>query len=178
MLEFVGVRNLPEGHNGSLFVSLSKAGTDKIFNGRRIVKIGAESGEKQVANFQCQPTGNLQCELMSSSPSVSMGTMSISLEDFLSSDSDLTVEKWFDLVSSNTVPIGLRVAISVTTPTPAPYTLNMLHPQQPIPGKPQFTRELTAIVDEDGKMLLNLHMRYYQIFLFFSFLTNELQSCI
>ncbi|KAG6436864.1 hypothetical protein SASPL_101768 [Salvia splendens] len=162
MLEFVGIRNLPEGHTGNLFVSLSKSGTDKIFNRRRIVKIGAESGEKQVANFQCQPTGNLQCELMSSSPSVPMGTMSISLEDFLSSDSDLTVEKWFDLVSSNTPetkPIGLRVAISVTTPTPAPYTLNMLHSQQPIPGKPQFSRELTAIVDEDGKMLLNLHMR-------------------
>ncbi|KAG6433557.1 hypothetical protein SASPL_105171 [Salvia splendens] len=162
MLEFAGVRNLPEGHNGSLFVTLSKSGTDKIFNGHRIIKIVAESGEKQVATFRCQPTGNLQCELMSSSPSVSMGTMSISLEDFLSSDSDLTVEKWFDLVSSNTTetkPIGLRVAISVTTPTPAPYTLNMVHSQQPIPGKPQFSRDLTAIVDEDGKMLINLHIR-------------------
>ncbi|KAL1545207.1 glycine-rich domain-containing protein 1-like [Salvia divinorum] len=161
MLEFVGVRNLPEGYDGSLFVSLSKSGTDKIFNGHRTFKIVAESSEKQVATFQCQPTGNLHCELMSS-PSVSMGTTSVSLEDFLSPDSDLTVEKWFDLVSSNTTefkPIGLRLAISVTTPTPAPYTLNMLHSQQPLPGMPQFHRNFTAIVDEDEKMLLNLHIR-------------------
>ncbi|XP_057784320.1 glycine-rich domain-containing protein 1-like [Salvia miltiorrhiza] len=165
MLEFVGVRNLPEGHNGSLFVSFSKSQPDKMFNAKRTLKVVQGSGEKQVATFQCQPTGSMLFELMSS-PSVSMGTTSISLEDFLLPDSDLTVEKWLDLIpSSNTTaskPIGLRVAISVTIPTPAPYTLNMVRSQQPIPGKVQFSRNLTRIVDQDGKMVLNLHMRELQ----------------
>ncbi|XP_057784319.1 glycine-rich domain-containing protein 1-like [Salvia miltiorrhiza] len=181
MLEFVGVRNLPEGHNGILCVSFSKSQPDMIFNAKRTLKIFSESGEKQVASFQCQPTGNLLFELMSSSSvssltklSKKMGTTFISLEDFLSPDSNLTVEKWLDLVPSSNIteskPIGLRVAMSVTIPTPAPYTLHMVRSRPflkssclfPLPVRAQFSKNGTRIVDEDGNMVLNLHMRDQQ----------------
>ncbi|KAL0350297.1 UNVERIFIED_CONTAM: Glycine-rich domain-containing protein 1 [Sesamum radiatum] len=124
MMEFVSVRNLPEGHKGSLFVSFSKTQPDEIFNAKRSLTIFSESGEKKVATFQCQPTGSLLFELVSFSPSSlpvpksskTIGTTSISLEDFMSPDSDLIVEKWLDLVPSSNImasnPIGLRVAIS------------------------------------------------------------------
>ncbi|KAG6394310.1 hypothetical protein SASPL_144894 [Salvia splendens] len=178
MLEFVSVRNLPEGHNGSLCVSFSKSQPDMIFNAKRTLKILSEYGEKQVACFQCEPTGNLLFELMSS-PSVSplikkvknIGTTFISLEDFLSPDSNLTVEKWLDLVPSSHIteskPIGLRVAISVTIPTPAPHKLHMVRSRPfskssclfPLPVMAQFSKNWARIVDEEGNMVLNLHMR-------------------
>ncbi|KAL0308210.1 UNVERIFIED_CONTAM: Glycine-rich domain-containing protein 1 [Sesamum angustifolium] len=130
MMEFVSVRNLPEGHKGSLFVSFSKTQPDEIFNAKRRLTIFSESGEKKVATFQCQPTGSLLFELVSFSPSSlpvpvpskTIGTTTISLEDFMSPDSDLIVEKWLDLVPRSNImasnPIGLRVAISVTIPYP------------------------------------------------------------
>lgn len=179
MLEFVGVRNLPEGHKGSLYVSFSKSQPDKIFNAKRNLSIFSETGEKQVASFQCQPTGHLLFELMSSTSglpltksSKKMGSTSMNLEDFLSGDSNLTEEKWLDLLPSSNIteskPIGLRVAISVTPPTPAPYTLHMIRSRPfskssclfPLPVRVQFSKSWTNVVDEDGNMVLNLHMRY------------------
>lgn len=179
MLEFVGVRNLPEGHNGSLYVSFSKSQPDMIFNAKRTLTIFSESGVKQVASFQCQPTGNLLFELMSTpcvlpltKLSKTIGTTSISLEDLLSPDSNLTAEKWLDLVPCSNImeakPVGLRVAISVTIPTAAPYTLHMARSRQfsknsclfPLPVKVHLSKNCTRIVDEYGNMVLNLQMRY------------------
>lgn len=177
MLEFVSVRNLPEGHSGSLFVSFSKSQPDMIFNAKRTLKIFSESGEKQVATFQCQPTGHLLFELVSTFPSSlplaksskTMATTSVSLQDL---DSNLTVEKWLDLVPSSNIteskPIGLRVAISVTVPAPAPYTLHMVRSRPfskssclfPLPVRVQFAKSWTRVVDEDGKLVLSLQMRY------------------
>ncbi|KAL8476774.1 hypothetical protein ACS0TY_029176 [Phlomoides rotata] len=182
MLEFVGVRNLPEGHSGSLFVSFSKSQPDMIFNAKRTLKIFSESGEKQVASFQCQPTGQLLFELVSSLPSSlplaksskTIATTSVSLQDFTSLDSNLTVEKWLDLVPSSNItdlnPIGLRVAISVTVPAPAPYTLHMVRSRPfskssclfPQPVRVQFAKSWTRVVDEDGKLVLSLQMRVLQ----------------
>lgn len=192
MLEFVGVRNLPEGHNGSLFVSFSKSQPDTIFNAKRTLTVFSESGQKQVATFQCQPTGHLLFELVSFLPSSlplaksskTMGTTSISLEDFLSPDSNLTVEKWLDMVPSSNImeskPIGLRVAISVTIPTPAPYSLQMVRSLPfskssclfPLPVRVQFGKSWTRVIDEDGDLVLSLQMRYLN---FLHFLLNELQ---
>lgn len=156
MLEFVSIRNLPEGHRGSLCVSLSKSQPDKFFNGKRSLSVFSESGEKQVASFQCQPTGNLLFELMSSTPEspLTMGTTSINLEGLLSGDSNLSVEKWLDLVPGSGIteskPIGMRVAISVTVPTPAPFTLHMV----------RAPKTWSRVVDEEGNTVLNLQMRY------------------
>ncbi|KAG8384191.1 hypothetical protein BUALT_Bualt04G0092400 [Buddleja alternifolia] len=179
MLEFVGVRNLPEGHKGTLVVSFSKTQPDTIFNTKRSLTILSETGEKQVAAFQCQPTGNLLFELVSFSPSSfplpksskTMGTTSISLEDFLSPDSNLTMEKWVDLVPSSNIiepkPIGLRVAVSVTLPTTAPYVLHMIRARPfskssclfPLPVKVQFAKSWTNVIDEAGNLVLSLQMR-------------------
>ncbi|KAL0332404.1 UNVERIFIED_CONTAM: Glycine-rich domain-containing protein 1 [Sesamum calycinum] len=179
MMEFVSVRNLPEGHKGSLFVSFSKTQPDEIFNAKRSLTIFSESGEKKVATFQCQPTGSLLFELVSFSPSSlpvpksskTIGTTSISLEDFMSPDSDLIVEKWLDLVPSSNImasnPIGLRVAISVTIPIPAPYVLQMIHSRPfskssclfPLPMRVQFAKSWTSVTDEAGRLVLSLQMR-------------------
>ncbi|KAL0450088.1 UNVERIFIED_CONTAM: Glycine-rich domain-containing protein 1 [Sesamum latifolium] len=152
MMEFVSVRNLPEGHKGSLFVSFSKTQPDEIFNAKRSLTIFSESGEKKVATFQCQPTGSLLFELVSLSPSSlpvpksskTIGTSSISLEDFMAPDSDLIVEKWLDLVPSSNImaskPIGLRFLF-------------------PLPMRVQFARSWTSVTDEAGKLVLSLQMR-------------------
>lgn len=179
MLEFVSVRNLPVEHKGSLLVSFSKTQPDAIFNAKRSLTILSESGEKQVACFQCEPTGQLLFELIScstssllvSKTSKTMGSMSISLEDFQSPDSSLTVEKWLELVPfsniSDSKPICLRVAISVTVPTPAPYVLRMIRSQPfskssclfPLPVRVQFAKSWTRVIDEGGNEIINLQIR-------------------
>lgn len=179
LLEFVGVRNLPEGHKGSLFVSFCKRQPDAIFNAKRNLSILSESGEKQVASFQCEPMGELLFELISQStsnfpikraPKV-LGSTSISLQDFLDPVSKLSVEKWLELVpSSSTVmskPICLRVAVSFTVPSPAPHVLHMIDSQPhskvscffPLPGKVQHARSLVHVIDENDTQVLSLQMR-------------------
>uniref|UniRef100_A0A5B7BIP7 Glycine-rich domain-containing protein 1 n=1 Tax=Davidia involucrata TaxID=16924 RepID=A0A5B7BIP7_DAVIN len=182
LLEFVGVRNLPEGHKGSLFVSFSKTQPDTIFNAKRRLSILSESGEKQVALFNCQPTGHLLFELVSHStsnlpilkPVKTIGSTSISLEDFLAPVSNLYVEKWLELVpSSGTVgsnPISLRVAISFTIPTPAPHVLHMVRSRPlsksscffPLPGRVQFAKSWTHVIDESGNEIISLQMRDFK----------------
>ncbi|KZV58438.1 hypothetical protein F511_22122 [Dorcoceras hygrometricum] len=179
MLEFVNVRNLPEEHKGSLSVSFCKTQPDVIFNVKRSLTIFSESGEKQVATFHCEPTGHLIFELMSCSPpslplpksSKSLGLTSVSLEDFLSPDSSLIVEKWLELVpNSNTMEtkrIGLRVAISVTIPTPLPYSLQLISSQPfskvsclfPLPMTVKFAKSRTRVFDIAGVLVMSLQMR-------------------
>lgn len=179
MLEFVDVRNLPEGHKGSLLVFFSKTQPDAIVNAKRSLTILTESGDQQVASFNCEPTGHLIFELMSCIPSSlpvlksykTMGSCSIHLEHLLAPDSCLMVEKWVELVpSSNMIeskPIGLRVAISVTSPTPAPYVLRMIHTQPfrkssclfPRPGRDQLAKSWTRVVNEAGDSVISLKIR-------------------
>lgn len=128
-MEFVGVKNLPDGHKGSLFVVFSKSQPDAFFNTKRKLSILSESREKQVASFQCEPTGELHFELISRSSSclpkgssLTLGSASFSMQDFLDPISKLSIEKWLALVPSsdslNLKPIMLRVAISFTAPVP------------------------------------------------------------
>lgn len=179
MLEFVGVRNLPKGHKGSVSVIFSKTQPDTIFSAKRRLTILSESGEKQVASFHCQPTGNLRFELVSHSPSnlkisrpaKTLGSSSISLEDFLTPVSNLSVEKWLELVSSSgtvsSKPIGLRVGLSFTIPTAAPHVLHMVRSRPfsksscffPLPGRVQFTKSWTRVIDETGNEVISLQMR-------------------
>lgn len=146
VLEFVEIKNLPETHKKRVGVVFSKAQPDRIFDVKRKLNIQSETGKKQVATFKCQPTGYLFFELVSESVKT-LGHCFISLEDFFVSN--LSVEKWLDLVpSSSTVgsdPIRLRVAASCTVPVPAPLVL-------------QITR--TQVANESGKEILGLQMRY------------------
>ncbi|KAG7968170.1 hypothetical protein I3843_08G139400 [Carya illinoinensis] len=179
LLEFVGVKNLPEGHKGSLFVSFCKKQADTIFKGNRNLSILSESGEKQVAFFQCEPTGELLFQLKSHStsnlplkrtPKV-LGSTSLFLQDFLAPVSELSVEKWLELVPSSSIviskPIGLRVAVSFTVPSPAPHVLRMVCSQRfpksscffPLPGKVRHAKSMVHVIDETGAELLSLQMR-------------------
>lgn len=175
MLEFVGVRNLPVEQEGSLFVSFSKTQPDEIFDAKRSLTIFSESGEKQVASFQCESTGNLIFELVSwskeSKSPKTIGTAAVPFKDLLSPESALIVEKWLEMVPSTNItssnPIGLRVAISVTIPTPLPYELHIKRSSASpknscmftLPVKVQFSKSWTRVVDENGNLVLSLQMR-------------------
>ncbi|XP_058186108.1 glycine-rich domain-containing protein 1-like isoform X3 [Rhododendron vialii] len=178
MVEFVGVRNLPEDHKGTLSVIFAKSQPDTIFNAKRRLSILSESGEKQVASFNCQSNGYLLFELVSRSPSnlklsrpyKTLGSTSFSLEHFLNPVSTLSVEKWLELTPSCRVdskPIGLRVALSFSIPTPAPHVLHMVHSYPfwkrscffPFPGMLQFTQSGTRVIDEGCNEVISLQMR-------------------
>lgn len=179
VLEFVEVRNLPEGHKGNLFVSFCKIQPDILFDASRKLTILSESKEEQVASFQCEPTGELLFELVSYSSSTlpltrasrTLGTTTLSLQDLLVPIPNLYVEKWLDLVPSsgnvNLKPICLRVAISCTIPVPTQRTLHMVHPRQiksscffPLPGKIKGAKSRMDVIDETGSKLISLQMRY------------------
>ncbi|KAK6277700.1 hypothetical protein POUND7_018023 [Theobroma cacao] len=139
MLEIVGVRDLPHGHKGSLFVTISKKQPDIIFNCKRSLSILSETREKQVTVFQCEPRGDLVFELMTPSAlaitraAKKLGTTSISLKDLVNPVSQLSMEKWFDLVSNSVLadskPTSLRIAFSFTPPIPATYVLHSVQTQ-------------------------------------------------
>ncbi|CAH9105479.1 unnamed protein product, partial [Cuscuta europaea] len=163
MLEFLGLKNLPEQHTGSLFVSFSKQQSDGICSPKRRLGIRSESGKKQVAFFQCEASGNLFFELMSQAKT--MGSVSVSLEELLSPTANLSMEKWLELIPHSKIemskPVFLRVAISVTTPTSAPYVLRMVRSSN---GSSLFPLHLkdkdwTRIIDEDGDEIMSLQMR-------------------
>ncbi|KAL6179275.1 hypothetical protein ACLB2K_050791 [Fragaria x ananassa] len=126
MLEIVAVRNFPTEHKGCLFVSISKKQPDLFFSTTRRIDISSDSTEKEIAVFQCQPTGELLFELMSCSSSVLpiskspilLGTSAITLDDLFNPLSKLQVEKWLEFMPNTSVlgsnPISLRIAFSWT----------------------------------------------------------------
>lgn len=180
LLEFVGGNNFPKGLEGGLFVLFSKSKPDAFFDAKRRLSILSESKEKQVALFQCEPTGELLFELMSHSSSKlslrrstkTLGSAAFSMQDYLDPLSKLYVEKWLELVpSSGTMsakPILLRVAISFTVPVPAPYTLelNQSRPMSKntcffnLPVRHQHAKNWTHVTDETGTRIISLQMRY------------------
>ncbi|KAK4410110.1 Glycine-rich domain-containing protein 2 [Sesamum angolense] len=103
--------------------------------------------------------------------SKTMGTTSISLEDFLSSQSSLKIEKWLELLPNSNIidskPIGLLVAISITVPTKVPYILHTIRSRPfsktsclfPLPVRAQFAKSWTNIIDEAGNLVMSLQMR-------------------
>ncbi|CAL0314136.1 unnamed protein product [Lupinus luteus] len=179
LLEFVGVKTLPEGQEGGLYVLFSKSQPDTFFDVKRRLSILSESGVKQVASFQCEPTGELHFELMSHSSSKlpiirstkTLGSVSFSIKEYLNPLSKLNVEKWLEVVPSsgtmNSKPILLRVGISFTAPVPGPYALEMTISRPfskntcffNLPGKPQGAKRWTDVTDETGTRFISLQMR-------------------
>lgn len=179
MLEIVGVRNLHKGHKRDFFVSFSKSQPDRIFNAKKKLTILSENGEKQVAYFQCEPCGHLLLELMSPSShglpiskSVEViGSTALSLEDLTCPASQLTMEKWLEVVPSTKIealePICIRVAISVTTPTAAPYVFHMVSSHAfskfsclfTFHGRIQYAKNWTHVIDDAGNEIISLQMR-------------------
>lgn len=179
MLEIIGIRNLPEGHKGGFFVSFSKSQPDRIFNAKKKLSIFSESGEKQVAYFQCEPCGLLLLELMSQSShylpisdSVELiGSTALSLEDLTCPASQLTMEKWLEVVPSTKIealePICIRVAVSVTTPSATPYLFHMVCSRAfskiscffTFRGRIQYAKNSTCVIDDAGDEIISLQMR-------------------
>nr|XP_043618432.1 glycine-rich domain-containing protein 1-like [Erigeron canadensis] len=179
LLEFIEINNLPEIHKGKVDIVFSKAQPDGILNVKRYLTIQSEHGQKQVATFQCQPTGYLFFELVSqpdsntrrSAKAKTLGSCFISMEEFFGPVSKLSVETWLDLVpSSGTVssePMRLRVAASCTLPVPAPYVVQMLGSSPrfkascffPLPGRVRFAKNWTRIIDVTGEEIIRLQMR-------------------
>lgn len=173
LLEIVGIRNLPSGQNGNLFVSFGKKSPDMFFGGSCTLSIFSECGEKQVAGFQCEPTGELVLALMSnpsvSGPAKTISTTSIPLHDLMDPNSKLSVDKWFDLRphsgNVDSKPVSLHVATSFTVPFSAPQILHMIKRPFfmntcffPIPGKGQQIRRWARFVDDNGNDIISLQM--------------------
>ncbi|XP_022751143.1 glycine-rich domain-containing protein 1-like [Durio zibethinus] len=180
LLEFVGVKNLPDEKKGNLFVLFSKTQPDAFFNTKQKLTIFSESGEKKVALFQCEPTGELLFELVSHSASnltgtktcKILGTASLSLKEFLLPVSKLAVEKWLDLIPSSgngpSKPIGLHIAVSFTVPTIAQHVLHMVRSrpfskgscfQLPVAGRVPAGKSCTRVIDETQAEVIRLQMR-------------------
>lgn len=170
ILEIVGVKNLPDAYKGKVFVVFSKTQPDSLFNAERKLTILSEScGEKQVAMFKCEPTGELRFQLMSSK-SRTLGFASLSLSEFLFPVTRLSVEKWLELTTParrGKDPISLRVAVSFTPPTPSPTVLHMVQARPslkdscffPLVGKARLAKMFTRVVDETERVVMSLQMR-------------------
>ncbi|KAL2939092.1 Glycine-rich domain-containing protein 1 [Bienertia sinuspersici] len=182
LLEFVEINNLPDTYKGNLCVSFSKKQPDMLFTTKKTLTILSESREKQVACFQCEPTGEFLFELMchhpSSVPSRKLlkpfGSCSLSLQECWASGSQLFVKKLLSVVPVTGIlasePILLHVSLSFTPPTPAPQVFYMLESQSLFKGCTRFfplskIRKVKdakdCAVDDDGYDVLSLQMRDY-----------------
>ncbi|XP_050211883.1 glycine-rich domain-containing protein 1-like [Mercurialis annua] len=134
MVEIMEVRDIPAEHKGNLVITFSKKQPDMLFQGQTRLSILSERKEKQIAVFQCEPVGELVCELVSHSPTACaakvLGATSISLQEFMKpAGSPLSVEKWLKLMPNSETAviselISLHTAISFTTPIAAPVMQN------------------------------------------------------
>ncbi|XP_022153995.1 glycine-rich domain-containing protein 1 isoform X2 [Momordica charantia] len=179
LLEFVEVKNVPDGLKGNLFVQFMKSQPDAIFSTKWKLSISSETGVKQVASFQCEPKGELQFDLIClrtsnipiSRTPLTLGSISIPLEDIFAPISKLSVEKWLELRpgsgSVSSKPISLRVAISFTVPNPAPRELRIFSARElsrctsflPSCTRIQQAKGLTQVIDEAGNDVISLQLR-------------------
>lgn len=176
------IKNFPEAHKRDIRVSFSKKQTDKIFNAKRTLTILSESGEKQVAYFQCEPNGEFLFEIVYRLPSniplpksfKPFGSCSLSLQECLASRTRLSVDKWIPVVPlpgiSSAKPILLHVSLSFTIPITAPQVFHLLSSQPLFKGACFFpfpkirtyknAKNETCVTDDDGNGIFSLNMRY------------------
>lgn len=179
MLEIVGVKDLPVGSKSNLFISFGKKQPDLILNTRKQMRVSSESGEKQVVVFQCEPTGEIVFDLMTSlsfnlpiaKPVKVLGSASISLENLLNPIPTLYVENWFELMPNSGVvgskPISLRIALSLTAPIPAPYVVQMVQMCPVSKGscfislseRSHHANSWTCVMDETDNEVISFLMR-------------------
>ncbi|XP_039003401.1 glycine-rich domain-containing protein 1-like [Hibiscus syriacus] len=53
MIEIIGVKDLPQGHKGSLFVTISKNQPNAFLKNKRSISILSATSEKQSIDFLC-----------------------------------------------------------------------------------------------------------------------------
>lgn len=174
-LEIVDVKDAPMNESETLYVSFTKNQDDMYFSGNGTLSIQSLTGIKSVAGFECEPAGEIALTLISKSNSNSqrvLGTTAIQLNNLTGSDSNLLIDKWFELKSdSNLAPIFLRVAASSTVPVQSPIVLGMVKSEDsflsslcglfsPLCGKDRNANYWTDIVDDCGKVVQSIQMRY------------------
>ncbi|GAB2260189.1 hypothetical protein Droror1_Dr00011044 [Drosera rotundifolia] len=178
-LEVVAVKNLPEQFKGNFFVTFSKKDPDWFFGPKKRLNIASGSGEKQVTYFQCEPTGQLNFELVSQpSPGIAIiksgkaiGSGSLALQDFMDSSSKVSAEKWLELVPVNgsldSKPILLHMAASFTVPTAATRVFHLVKSRPffnsscffPLPASFKHARSLMHVVDQAGMDVVSIQIR-------------------
>ncbi|KAJ3675543.1 hypothetical protein LUZ60_004585 [Juncus effusus] len=144
-LEVVEVKDAQINENEILYVSFTKKQQDIFISGDNPLSIFSFTKEKDVASFECEPTGELILTLIAKSPNPTsnsnsklervIGTTSISLEELTRPKSNLSMQTWLEVKSKNWIfnsdPVYLHVAISCTVPIRAPVLLNMVKYDEP-----------------------------------------------
>ncbi|MCD9558676.1 hypothetical protein HAX54_016208 [Datura stramonium] len=135
------IRNLPEGHKGSL-VSFSKTQPDRIFNAKRKLTILSVAGEKQPLEIWFAPT------------------------------SKLTMEKWLEVVLSSKngnseANLFTSSYLNYNTYCSNSYVFHFVRPRAfskascffPLPGRIQYAKNWTRVIDDAGDEIISLQMR-------------------
>ncbi|XP_048131223.1 glycine-rich domain-containing protein 2-like isoform X2 [Rhodamnia argentea] len=170
MVEIAAIKGLPVRHRGNLFVTLRKAEPDVHFNTKTRLSIQSESGNKQVASFQCERDGELIFELMRhtnfTKSETPLGRTSVSLTKLSEPGSPLWMDNWFELpTDSETLdsrPVSIRIILSFTPPIPMEYMFQMV-PANPSMESARFLpllrRTNPDILQEKGNKIINIQMR-------------------
>lgn len=175
------IKNLPDNQKGNLSVSIRKKQSDRFFDDSCRLTIFSECGVKKVASFQCEPCGDLIVTVISNPSSKfsvtkqrTIGKSVLSLADLVDLDSNLSIDKWFELKTrsgnADSKPIYLRITASFTVPVPAPHLLYMAGSHTFSVGfcftlhiNLQLTRRWACFLDENGNEIISMQMRYTHI---------------
>lgn len=133
ILQAVDIRNAPDHEKGDLVVAFEKE-PDLYVDGSYDLLIQSEVENKDVAVFECEPSGEIQLTLKSKTTGDVFGTFSVSLEHLAKPEvSEFTVFKWFDVKpicdddnqNGETEPVSVKISLSSTVPVIAPHYLFM-----------------------------------------------------
>lgn len=164
-LEIVDVKDAAVNESETLYVSFTKKQPDMIFSECRTLSILSLTGDKNVAGFECEPSGDLILTLMAKSNANSnserdLGTTSISLDELTDPNSKLSIERWLQLKSKhcivNSTPVYLRVAASCLMPSEAPRVFNI---GGSLYGKEANVNYWTNFIDGYGNEAVRVQMR-------------------
>lgn len=158
LLEIVEVRGTNQGHEGEFSFSVSQRDhNDGLHNYAPKVKL------RKAVNFQCEPTAELLLELVSSSctsdsghTAKTIGCTTISLANFLNSEQELSIDKWFELLPpaecSHTEPTSVRICLSYTPHFSVTFKLHVVSPNG------AFPQSHGSVLDEAGNLILRISL--------------------
>lgn len=173
-MEIVDVKDALINESEVLFVSFTKKKPDSICSEHGTLSILSRTGEKKVAEFECEPSGDLILTLIARSNSNServLGTTSMSLDELTNPNSKLSIERWFQLKSknwiANSTPVYLRVAASCSVPLEAPRVFSMVRAEKSylhsiflsFYGKETNVNYWTSFIDGYGSEAVRVQMR-------------------
>ncbi|XP_078436875.1 glycine-rich domain-containing protein 1-like isoform X2 [Wolffia australiana] len=184
LLEILEIRNLKDSRKASLSVLVRKKQPDPFFNKRFGLPIFSESGEKRVASFRCEPSGDLLLTVVANLSSTKLsltrrrkliGKALLPLSELVDSSPDRCIDLWLNLKTKTASfqAVSLRVAASSTCKAPGPHSLVMAAAPpafalgrcftlQSSPSPRQNPRS-TSVLDESGKEILCIRTRKREV---------------